>query len=121
MEERAKRLREAREAKGLTQAELGEAAGIGRTSVSRHEQGHIGIAREAAEKYERVLDVSADDLAQVVSPSLLASLRELERHVRVLALRGSPAGGSLVEPSQEEVDDALRWLLAGREPRGETS
>ena len=118
--ERGKRLREARKAKHLTQDELAEKASIHRTSVSRHEKGSLGITREAAEKYEGALDVAADDLAQVISPSLLASLRELERHVRILALRGLPSDGMAAEPSVEEVEDALRWILATHEPPGET-
>lgn len=57
-----KRLRLTRKAKGLTQKELGEKIGVGRTTISEYESGKIVPRQDGLIKLSEVLNVSVDFL-----------------------------------------------------------
>ena len=52
----------ARQAVGLTQAELAEKVGILQNIVSAHERGRLRLSAEMLIRFARALDVSTDDL-----------------------------------------------------------
>jgi len=80
-EEKGRRVREARDAKGLTQKQVAAAIGTTASTISHIESGTIGVTRERAVALEQVLGVPADDLADVIAPSLLARLDRLEARI----------------------------------------
>lgn len=57
-----KRLRELRKEKGLTQKELGEKIGVGRTTISEYESGKIVPRQDGLVKLAEVLNVTVDYL-----------------------------------------------------------
>jgi|SRR6266851_2376791 len=93
------RLRQAREAKELTQTKLGELIGVGQTTVSQWETGHNNVGIEDIKKVAERTDhdpiwlafgnqTMAEDEAR-----LLAAYRQLDpaRRVAVLTMLGADA------------------------------
>lgn len=73
-----------RHKKGLTQAELAAAAGIGQNSVSRIEAGRQQPKYETLQKLADVLEVEVIDLLADVSRSDLD--RELDQHLEQMSV-----------------------------------
>lgn len=60
--EQKNRLRELREARMLTQAEVGLILGLDYSTVSKHESGDRSISFENLEKYARLFKVSTSEI-----------------------------------------------------------
>lgn len=82
-EEKGRRVREARIAKGLTQKQVAVAIHANPSTISHIEHGSIGITRERAEALEPVIDVPADELADVASPSLLYLVKAIAEKLEI--------------------------------------
>jgi transcriptional regulator with XRE-family HTH domain len=89
----AKQLREAREAAGLTQAEVEAKSGISRNVLSGMENGRRGIGRRSAARLAKALNVEPETLLsdppltpaqQRERETLLARVAELEARVNRL-------------------------------------
>jgi transcriptional regulator with XRE-family HTH domain len=78
--ERGKRLLEARNKAGLTQAELADLTGLPRTNFPGWERGTRSMQLETAKKLAAALPgIEAADLVEVLSPSLLATMHTIAR------------------------------------------
>lgn len=58
------RIKQLREARGMTQFELAEASGIHRVTIARYEIGDIGISLENAAKIAAALGCTVNDLIE---------------------------------------------------------
>lgn len=61
------RLKERRDEKGLSQADLGARVGVDGNTIYRYEKTPMGISSDVLEKIAKVLDVSVDWLLGLVS------------------------------------------------------
>jgi transcriptional regulator with XRE-family HTH domain len=85
------RIREAREAKGLSQEELGEALGYTATAISYFEGGSRKVRLEDLQRIAQILDIDleyllppAEEKSSPVDVRLRASRRLLPDHRKVL-------------------------------------
>ena len=102
------RLRKARKAKGLTQAELGEKVSISRQAYSTYETGKRDPDTETIAKIASVLDVSLD--------YLLGKTLESGRNINRIPILGSvPAGTPIeaIEDIEEYIDIYPKFVKHG--------
>lgn len=100
--ERGKRLREAREAMGLLQEALAKKAGVPRPTLSAHENG-ASITLDMAKRYAPIVERDPLDFAEVISPSLLERMRQIEELLVMLV----PITSESPSPDDETVQEAL--------------
>lgn len=98
------RVRQAREAAGLTQDEVAAIAPIDRSALSNIERGKRGLGADVAERLARVLGVRLEDL--LPPPAEVPTVDQLHR--RLLALEAQVA--SL--PTREDLERGLAALQA---------
>jgi len=109
------RLRELRLAKDLTHAQVGEAAGISRSYVSRLESGEVGLpSRDVLRRLAAVLGTSRDDLLRAAGylephPTVVddPALEIAFRHVETLP-----------PEDQREVLEFVAYVMHRRRRRG---
>jgi len=92
------RLKERREAKGLTQAELARRVGVGRDSYNKYERAGVQPANETLVRLASTLDTTVDYLLGKSNHNQLIIPDELE-DVQVAFHRGE-----FEDLSQDEVD-----------------
>ncbi len=92
------RLRKARKAKGLTQAELGEKVSISRQAYSTYETGKRDPDTETIAKIASVLDVSLD--------YLLGKTLESGRNINRIPILGSVPAGTPIE-AIEDIEEYI--------------
>lgn len=77
------RLKEARERRGLTQAELGKEAGLPSTTLSHFESGSRKPSFDNLRRLTRVLGVSTDYLMGIVdTPEATGAASRIARHLQ---------------------------------------
>jgi len=108
--EKGRRIREARIAKGLNQKEVAEQIGANPATISNIEKGRMGVTRERAEALGPVLDVDPDDLAEVVSLSLLRRLESIEFLLGLLVPRGLLEDDAALAQAERMVAEAQALL-----------
>lgn len=108
--ERSKRLREACEARDWKQKHLIAATGIDRSTVSKHWNG-TAIPMEKALVYAEALgNVDPEDLAEVVSQSLLKRLATVELLLGLLVPRGLLEDDDALAKAEKMVAEAQARL-----------
>lgn len=69
------RIREARKAKGLTQAQLGDIVGLQKSAIAKYENGRVvNIKRSTLRKLAKALDLRGSDLIIESNPQEAAEL-----------------------------------------------
>ena len=81
MEEIAKKLKQARKDKGLTQAELGKKMGLPQSHISQIEAGRVDLRVSSLQQMARLLDLEPMLIPRVLTPAVrsLISGRSQER------------------------------------------
>ena len=70
MEEIAKKLKKARQAKGLTQAELGKKIGLPQSHISQIEAGHVDLRVSSLQEIARLLDLEPMLIPRALTPAV---------------------------------------------------
>jgi len=70
MEEIQKILKKARQAKGLTQAELGKKMGLPQSHISQIEAGHVDLRVSSLQEIARLLDLEPMLIPRVLTPAV---------------------------------------------------
>jgi DNA-binding XRE family transcriptional regulator len=109
--ERAKRLKNAREAKGLRHEDVAAMTGIHRSSIIRHEK--TGPPWEAAKKYAKALEIDAREIGEVLSPTVLESIQAMEQILALLIASVPPGRDSPWKDQETEVRQRAAELLKG--------
>lgn len=123
--ERSTRLREACAARDWLQKDLIAATGIDRSTVSKHWNG-TAIPIEKAQIYAAALgNIAPEDLAEVVSPSLLGTMRQIKTRIAAvevllgaLVLRESAEDGRDLDEAEREAVET--WKRLRQRAQGET-
>ncbi len=96
-------LKTIRKAQGISQADIAEKLGIKPAAVSKYETGRVPLSEDSIEKLCRLLQVSADELLGLTSPSSPASGRSTPVTSSILGQ---------IYPSSTTLEDYLYTLLS---------
>ena len=104
------RLRMLRKEKGLTQKQLGELIGVGRTTVSEYENGKIVPRQDGLIKLAEILHTSVDFLAGVTSYNTNDDVFQLDESMLVI-MRAMKRKDVTVKFIDHELKDRERIVV----------
>ncbi|MBO4914674.1 MAG: helix-turn-helix transcriptional regulator [Oscillospiraceae bacterium] len=107
------RIKERREAAGLTQETLAEMVGLGVKHISAIERGAIGVSLPTLKRVCSVLSVSADDL--LFDPPDAAAQSEQERTIHQVSKRLSRLPANELKVMKELLDKAFEAMAVAKE------
>lgn len=104
------RLRMLRKEKGLTQKQLGEMIGVGRTTISEYENGKIVPRQDGLIKLAEILHTSVDFLAGVTSYNTNDDVFQLDESMLVI-MRAMKCKNVTVKFIDHELNDKERIVV----------
>ncbi|MBQ9720791.1 MAG: helix-turn-helix domain-containing protein [Oscillospiraceae bacterium] len=107
------RIKERREAAGLTQETLAEMVGLGVKHISAIERGAIGVSLPTLKRVCTVLSVSADDL--LFDAPDAAAQSEQERTIHQVSKRLSRLPANELKVMKELLDKAFEAMAVAKE------
>jgi len=107
------RIKERREAAGLTQETLAEMVGLGVKHISAIERGAIGVSLPTLKRVCSVLSVSADDL--LFDPPDTAAQSEQEQTIHQVSKRLSRLPANELRVMKELLDKAFEAIAVAKE------
>ena len=104
------RLRMLRKEKGLTQKQLGEMIGVGRTTISEYENGKIVPRQDGLVRLAELLNTSIDFLTGATSYTTDGDVFQLDESMLVI-MRAMKRKDTTIKYCDHELNDKERFVV----------